>query len=144
MGKNRGKSILSILMVVSMLFSLLPTTVWASSGVSVSDYESLKSALISSANGTTVQLNADITYGQSIEVSKNITLDLNGRTLTFEGTDENKKSLVTGIAFNGSGTFTIKDSGGNGKLIGSKTYSSILGNTGSGILDLASGTISTD
>ncbi len=137
------KRILSMLLVVCMLLTPLPS-VAAGNTVGVSDYNSLKSALTSSAAGTTVKLDSDISFSETITAPSSLTLDLNGHTLTFTGTDIEKKVLMTGIFFTGSGTFTVKDSGTDGKIILSETYSAALNNAGSGILDLADGAILAD
>lgn len=137
------KRILSMLLVVCMVLTPLPSSA-AGNTVVVSDVTTLKSALTSSASGTIVQLASDISFAETITVPSSLTLDLNGRTLTFTGTDTAKKSLITGILFTGSGTLTVKDSGTDGKLVTSQIYSVALGNAGSGIMELADGVITTD
>ncbi len=137
------KRILSMLLLVCMVLTPLPSAA-AGSTVVVSDATSLKSALTSSASGTIVQLAGDISFAETITVPSSLTLDLNGRTLTYTGTDSEKKLLMVGILFTGSGTFTVKDSGTDGKLTTSETYSVALRNTGSGIMELADGAITTD
>ncbi|MDD3349949.1 MAG: hypothetical protein PHC40_03720, partial [Eubacteriales bacterium] len=137
------KRILSMLLVVCMVLTPLPSAA-AGNTVVVSDSTSLKSALTSSPSGTIVQLTGDISFAETITVPNNLTLDLNGRSLTFTGTDSEKKLLMVGIFFNGSGTFTVKDSGTDGKMTTSETYSVALRNAGSGIMELADGTITTD
>lgn len=137
------KRILSILLVVCMVLTPLPSTAVGNT-VAVSDSTSLKSALTSSASGTIVQLTGDISFVDTITVPSSLTLDLNGHTLTYTGTDTAKKLLMRGIIFTGSATFTVKDSGTDGKLIASETYSAALFNAGSGIIELADGAIITD
>lgn len=137
------KRILSMLLVVCMVLTPLPAAA-AGSTVGVSDYNSLKSALTTSAAGTIIQLTGDISFSESITVSSSLTLDLNGHTLTFTGTDIEKKVMMNAFFFNGSGTFTVKDSGTEGKLILSEGYSAALNNAGSGILELADGAILAD
>ena len=137
------KRILSILLVVCMVLTPLPSTAVGNT-VLVSDYNSLKSALTSSAGGTIVQLTGDISFAETITVPSSLTLDLNGHTLSFTGSDPLKKSLLRGIAFTGSTTFTVKDSGIDGKLIASEGYSAALFNQGSGIMELEGGKIFAD
>ena len=137
------KRILSMLLVVCMVLTPLPSSA-AGNTVEVSDAASLKSALTSSASGTIVRLASDISFADTITVPSSLTLDLNGRTLTFTGTDSEKKLLMVGILFTGSGTFVVKDSGTEGKLTTSQTYSVALRNSGSGIMELADGTITTE
>lgn len=137
------KRILSMLLVVCMVLTPLPSAA-AGNTVVVSDATSLKSALTSSPSGTIVQLGGDISFAETIGVSSSLTLDLNGRTLTFSATDPEKKALVVGLYVNTSGIFAVKDSGTGGKLITSETYSVALRNAASGIMELAGGTITTD
>lgn len=137
------KRILSILMVVCMVVTPLPSTAVGNT-VLVSDYNSLKSALTSSAGGTIVQLAGDISFAETITVPSSLTLDLNGHTLSFTGSDPVEKSLLRGITFTGSTTFTVKDSGTDGKLIASEGYSAVLFNQGSGIMELEGGKIFAD
>ena len=135
------KRILCLLLVVCMLLTPIPSVALPVNSVSVADYNSLRTALTTSANGTIVQLNGSFSFSNSITVTNSLILDLNGHTLTFTGTDPERKLLISGILFTGSGTFTVKDSGTDGKLIKSETYSMAMSNEGSGMLDLAGGSV---
>jgi len=138
------KRLLSMALVLCMILTLLPTSALAANTVTVNDYDSLKTALTSSASGTTVQLGGDISFPTSIVTANSLTLDLNGHTLTFTGTDPEKKGLMIGIRFTGVGLFTVKDSGSDGKFTASETYSAPLLNSGSGVLELSDGAIIVD
>lgn len=73
------------------------------------------------ANGKDYVLTADVNIiGQNIVVpaGKATTLDLNGHTITAS----NKNEVVDGITVKGS--FTLKDSKGNGKIVADHDYSS--------------------
>ncbi len=135
------KRILSLLMVICLLLGPLPSSAGSANTVTASDYESLRVALTTSPNGTVVQLSGSFSFSISITVTNSLILDLNGHSLTFTSTDPEQKTLICGIVFNGSGTFAVKDSGMAGKFITSETYSMAIGNNGSGILDLAGGSI---
>ncbi len=131
-------------LALCMTIGLLPMTAMAANTVTVTDYDSLQSALTSSADSTIVQLSGDFSYSDTIITSKALTLDLNGHTLTYTGTDTEKKLLMIGIRFTGTGMFTVKDSGTDGKFITSETYSATLSNAGSGIMELSDGAIIAD
>ena len=68
-------------------------------------YASLGGALNDAANGSTVVVLKDISGPITVNTGKNITLDLNGYSITANGT-----------AIINNGTLTIKDSGTNGKV----------------------------
>jgi len=75
-------------------------------------YATIAEAIAAADEGETVTLVADITLAETIKIEKEITLDLNGKTIT--GTDNN----TTGNFYliNNVGTLTVKDSVGNGKI----------------------------
>lgn len=68
-------------------------------------YASLGGALNGAANGSTVVVLKDVSGPITVNSGKNITLDLNGYSITADGT-----------AIKNNGTLTIKDSGTNGKV----------------------------
>lgn len=108
------------------------------SGNSVKAYDSLAEAIAAAEAGQTVRLLADAT--EDVEITKNITLDLGGKTLT--NTNNAGKATIT-IA-NGA-TATVK----NGSVVGGTSYYNIqnngtatfegltatAGNTGSSMID---------
>ncbi|NTV90338.1 MAG: hypothetical protein HGA22_08265, partial [Clostridiales bacterium] len=96
------KRLLCMLLATFLILSLMPTTVLAAGTVTVSDFDSLNSALKTSATGTTVKLGGDISFYISILTPVSLILDLNGHTLTYTGTDAEQKTLKRGIFFTGS------------------------------------------
>ena len=102
----------------------------------VVDATALTQAIKDAEDGDTIKLTASITASITIPADKNITLDLNGQTLT----GELKNSVAT---IKNNGTLTIKDSAGNGKI----TRETKAGNTyyvidNQGTLTIASGEVS--
>lgn len=85
------KRLLSLPLCLSMVLSLCVST----SAAGASDETALKSAI---AQGTDVQLLTDITLSKPFTVEKSMSLDLNGRTLTYTGT--------------GGSIITVKQGGG--------------------------------
>ncbi|NLU52057.1 MAG: hypothetical protein GXX10_04225 [Clostridiaceae bacterium] len=143
-----AKKILSILLSACMLLTMMPVTVMAEAteilvdGTSYSlDSTGLQSAIETAADGDTVRLGGDIDLGTSgVTVSssteKSIYLDLNGYTITYSGTD-------SAVKISDSASLTVQDSSTgdtNGKITAA-TSCKIIGNTGSGTLTIAGGTI---
>ena len=102
----------------------------------VVDATALTQAIKDAEDGDTIKLTASITASITIPADKNITLDLNGQTLT----GELKNSVAT---IKNDGTLTIKDSAGNGKITretkADNTYYVI---DNQGTLTIASGEVS--
>jgi len=108
-------------------------------------YATLQDAVDAAEAGDTIKIVSDIEQTSSVKVNsdKNITIDLNGKTIT--GKDETTKSF--GLIYN-TGTLTIKDSVGEGKITleatndnGWSRYSSVISNNPGGNLTVESGTI---
>ena len=100
------------------------------------DATALADAITAAQDGDTIKLTAPITASITIPKGKNITLDLNGQTLTGAG----EKGVA---AITNNGTLTIKDSIGNGKI----SRNSVQGNThyvidNQGTLTIESGEVS--
>ena len=79
--------------------------------VGVNKYESLADALAAAKDGDTVKLVADTTLTSSVEISKSITLDLNGKTIHYTGTNQaTANPTMSHRALNVTGgTVTIKN-----------------------------------
>ena len=74
-------------------------------------YATLAEAITAAADGDTIVLQADAAINSNTQITKNVAIDLNGKTVTVT-------TVGTQNAFevqNGA-TFTIKDSGTGGKL----------------------------
>lgn len=79
----------------------------------VSNEAQLRSAV---ANGGYIKLTSNIDVGSTIEISKDVELDLNGKTIQ----NSSKKKGITLFQVS-KGTFSVKDSGENGKILVSYT-----------------------
>ena len=69
--------------LISLVFAvmvLVPMSAFAATDVAT--YDELKSAV---SNGGDIKLNADVTVTEDLNLSKNSTLDLNGKTITVNG-----------------------------------------------------------
>ena len=68
--------------LISLVFAvmvLVPMSAFAATDVAT--YDELKAAAL---NGGDIKLNADVTVTENLNLSKNATLDLNGKTLTLD------------------------------------------------------------
>ncbi len=93
-------------------------------------YETALTAINNAPAGSTVKLLKDCSEsGRAPEVTKNVTLDLNGKNLTF--------SYITASK---GGNLTIKDSGNGGTYTGTGANYSVLVKKG-GVFNLESGTL---
>lgn len=119
------KRILAMLLVFVMLLSAMPAIALAvepeGTGVAEVDgtgYETLQAA-IDAADGKTVKLldSIELTTGVTVAKSKSITLDLNGKTLSYQDSSGTTSALITN---NGTLTITDTSESGGGKI----TYSS--------------------
>ena len=123
------KRLLSVVLVLCMILTLLPTA----AATDVSSADELAAALGGTAyatvSGDTVTMNANVTLAETITIaSGTVVLDLNGRTITGASgvnTDGHEtygdSSGKTAVAVTG-GTLTIMDSGTDGTLIGGNVY----------------------
>ncbi|MCF0111050.1 MAG: prealbumin-like fold domain-containing protein, partial [Erysipelotrichaceae bacterium] len=100
-------------------------------------YSTLSEAIRAASSGDTIYVTANADVNESVTISKNITLDLNGNTLTYK--KSNTKDPMIKVT---NGKFTLKDSADNGKIVGSKSKRSLIYITGSkSSMDIQGGTI---
>ena len=92
--------IISVLVVVCMMASLVPFTVFAS-GTSVSTYAELVSAVASASSGDVITLSADVTATSTITVAGNITIT-GGKAII-------RSSSFTDRIFNVTGALTLEN-----------------------------------
>ena len=107
-------------------------------------YESITAAFAAVQDGETVTMLHDVSLSESIKVNNNITLDLNGKTIT--GTDNNTPSFAL-IEIQPGKELVVNDATGNGKITltatnnrGWNAYSSVISNQ-RGKLTVNGGTI---
>ena len=129
--------IASIAMILSLF--VLPTNVNASTGyvaeVGNEKYVTLSKALEDANNGDTIKLIDNFALSENVTIKKDITLDLNGHTVTMgdKSFKINESNAATPI------NVTVMDStGNNGKLSGSKYIIDINANSGN-IVNFKSG-----
>ena len=103
--KKTVRQILSIAMALCLLLSLTPAAF--ADETTVEDAEALKTALLS---GGSIKLDADIDVSEALVISKNTTLDLNGKTLSVNHSGRENYAVLVSAAL------TILDSGSGGKL----------------------------
>ncbi len=89
------------------------TSTDAVASVGTAIYFDLQSAFEAATEGVTITVLKDVTLSDTITIAKdkNITLDLNGKTVSMSVAATKTSALITN-----NGTLTIKDSGENGKL----------------------------
>ena len=117
--------LLSILLCLAMALSLLPTAALADEGnvaeVNSTGYSTLADAINAAGTGATVKLLADInTPETTYKITKSLTIDLNGKTVTgsgydsvFEVTGENINVVLN--ATDGGKVIAVENSGSAGK-----------------------------
>ena len=99
------KRIFSMLLALCLMLSLLPTAALATGTTST----------LPEAKDGVITLTANTTGALTVSSGETVTLDLSGKTL----------SLPDSQAIQNEGTLTIKDSTGNGKIVGSSNYYTI-------------------
>lgn len=134
--KKRRLMLCGLVSIIMAFVMAVPMVASATTEIEAGDAASLNAAITNAGEGDTIKLTAPISASITIPADKNITLDLNGQTLT----GELKNSVAT---IKNNGTLTIKDSAGNGKI----TRETKAGNTyyvidNQGTLTIASGEVS--
>ena len=125
------KRIISLIMVLVLALSLVPTTVWATEGTPADDvasvtdgsgetqkFASLQEAFQYADNNDVVTLLANVTTDAAktgeadrLTIKKDVTLELNGYTMTIPGELESSSNWAA--FYINAGTLTVKDSSAN-------------------------------
>lgn len=119
------KRILSIFMALCLCCALLPTTAlavnlpWESSPV---DWTALTGGQ-TLTDGGKYYLTDNITISSTISITGDVTLDLNGHTLTYQNEGTKGSVLKVGDGGSNSGNLTLQDSGTGGKITGGTGFS---------------------
>lgn len=102
-------------LTIIALIALIGLSV-STSAAEVSDEATIKSAL--TGTDTTITLTSDITLTTPLDVEREVTIDLNGHSITPADNfnSENNKYLDYVIGVHRHGDLTIKDSASNGKV----------------------------
>lgn len=125
--KTNARKYISLLLALCMVMSMLPAAALAASDGNCTGDHSEWTALsgsISSLSGN-CYLTGNVTASGEIRISGNVTLCLNGHTLTLSGT----------TLFVDSGSFTLCDCNGSGKITGGGSLPGVIVNGGSFIMN---------
>lgn len=124
--KTNARKYISLLLALCMVMSLLPAAALAADGNCTGNHSGWKalSGSISSLSGN-CYLTGNVTASGEIRISGNVTLCLNGHTLTLSGT----------TLFVDSGSFTLCDCNGSGKITGGGSLPGVIVNGGSFIMN---------
>lgn len=106
------KKLLATILALVMALGLC-ATVWAGGSVevagedgTVTQYASLAEAVTAAEAGTTVKLLSDISVSDVIDITKDLTLDLNGKTITVETQNGRPFDIKSAVSF------TVEANGG--------------------------------
>ena len=138
------KKVLAMAMVLTMVFSMVPATAFATetNTIPADDYASLAAAIAAAEEGDVITVLADIelTEALTIPADKTIVLELNGKTIS-----QTKAQTAAYQMILNDGNLTIQDSVGGGKIsyTDSGNGGSYISNTitNRGTLTLLSGTV---
>lgn len=124
--KTNARKYISLLLALCMVVSILPAAALAADGNCTGNHSGWKalSGSISSLSGN-CYLTGNVTASGEIRISGNVTLCLNGHTLTLSGT----------TLFVDSGSFTLCDCNGSGKITGGGSLPGVIVNGGSFIMN---------
>ncbi len=134
----KTKRSFSTLLIVCLMLAILPAAsvpAWAAS-MEVSTWAELQAAISSAQAGDTVILRKDVTSSDTLQISKALTLDLGGKTLSYSGDDA--------IVVADGGALTVTDSGGSGKIISTHQGCSGIEIKAGGTATIEAGTIQCD
>ena len=143
----KTNKLLSVVLTLCVLLAAFSLTALAAEGDVASvggvSYASLKDAIAAAKDGGEVRLDADITsVGAPVTVPAGVTatLDLNGHTLMVSKYTAKKDQVLV------EGNLTLTDSVGTGKVCSDYTGTAgrVVSVSGSGSLQLAGGTITTE
>ena len=129
------KRLLSIALMLCMVLTLLPTAALAAQILTANNFDELRSAIASASDGDTIAIGSDFYTTSSVVISKNVTLDLEGHTLTYAPPSGS-------ICFRFTTGGVITDSVGGGTLVGAVDSSLLVHNVG-GTLEIAGGSLRT-
>ena len=106
------KKLLATILALVMALSVT-TLAWADDVAKIGEtgHATLADAITAAQAGETIVLQADAAINSNTQITRNVAIDLNGKTVTVTTVDTQNAFVVQ----NGA-TFTIKDSGTGGKL----------------------------
>ena len=146
--------LLSILLSLSLVFSLLPTTALAATAencpsdefcnhqaaIGSTHYDTLQDAVDAASSNATVRLLANVV--EDVVINKSITLDLGGKTLTNTNAGKATISVTggtvtvkNGTVIGGAGYYNIEVTKGSNASLTLEGVTATAGNTGSSMID---------
>ena len=152
--KSKLVAALAILAVAFVVFAAIPVAVddsdaTTSKTVNVASYDGLKEAIEatgeSAADKIILTADIDMTKKVTIDIGRNVTLDLAGKTITKtqqkidSETDFTSENRMKVFNVKPGFTLTISDSVGNGKIIGKSTAGSTYDASGDQVISVGDG-----
>lgn len=135
--KKKSSRIVALVLTLCMVFFGLPVTAMAEEQVAEieggSSYTTLSDAITNAEDGQTIRLMNDTNLDTSLAITKSLTLDLNGKTITSDD---------LAFAVSNDAKFTVKDSGRNGAITSSNDGNLL--KVSSGEIIVESGNLSND
>ncbi len=132
--EKKRRLLLGGIMSLVMVLAMIPGMAFAEEGdvcqIDDTSYRSLEDAINNANTGDVIELTQDFSLKGNVTVNKDVTLDLNGHTLTA-----GSYSLKIG-----GGDLTIEDSGSDGKITGTG-YIVDMNTAGGDTVNLESGTL---
>ena len=146
-----SKKILAIALSILMAVSMMPFTVFAADS-SVSTASELTDAIANASEGDTITLLANISGSFTVPAGKNITINLNGHSISNDSWEEYDDAIVNygTLTINGNGSVTKEwgdlqdnavDGSGVGAAIENHGTTNINGGTYSAMVACVSGTV---
>ena len=121
---------IAALLALAMLLAMVPAAAFAEDGSVVTSGEELLAAVDGAQNGATITLANNITLSRTLVVNKAITLNMNGKTITYDGGvyedgkyDAGLIDVYSGadLTITGNGTITYNKNGNSGYMQGDST-----------------------
>lgn len=123
------KKVLSLLLAFCMIVAPFTVVQVAAETTQVLDSNHLHSAVDAAEDGDVIiQLGADIAVTDSLRFDGDgtVTLDLNGHTLSMDGSQLKKAGVLINVV---AGSVIVDDTKGNGQILANETYTGKVGET---------------
>ena len=122
------KKVLSLLLAFCMIVAPFTVVQVAAETTQVLDSNHLHSAVDAAEDGDVIQLGADIAVTDSLRFDGDgtVTLDLNGHTLSMDGSQLKKAGVLINVV---AGSVIVDDTKGNGQILANETYTGKAGET---------------
>ncbi len=118
--KKLRRKVLAMFLTVAMIIGMMPTGIVLADGniceVNGTGYETLAAALTAAPEGATITLLDSVVTDATLNVTKDVTIDMNGKNITVNGVDP-AISVGSGgvdLTITGTGIVTAAKSGADG------------------------------